>query len=100
VCALGWAGWLAAHVTGSDEAEEAPLADSGLPGLLKTEGELLSAPGPAPSVAESLMQTFEQAYCGEVAGLPFDPPVVRPCAVWVACNEQWAGVARAPCHAA
>ncbi|CAL8462410.1 g1943 [Coccomyxa elongata] len=60
-------GWVMPQATGSEEAEEAPLAGPISLGML---GE----PAPAhKSVAESLMQTFVHAYCGDTAaGLAFE----------------------------
>ncbi len=59
------------QATGSEEAEEAPLAGPISLGML---GE----PAPAhKSVAESLMQTFVHAYCGDTAaGLAFEAAAV------------------------
>lgn len=78
-------------MTGSDEAEEAPLGGplagplggptgGSLPALLQlleNESEPLhngNAPLAPSGITENLMHSFMQAYCGEVAGLPFDPP--------------------------
>ncbi len=82
--ACAGAGWLLPQATGSDEAEEAPLAEPISLGMLGGEQEGGNAPADK-SVAESLMQTFVHAYCGEAAsGLAFEATAVSaipPCHV-------------------
>ena len=77
------AGWLAPHMAGSDGGSEPQPrqagALAGAEGLVKDEATGIDPAIGAgtSSVAESLMQTFVQAYCsGPDAGLAFDPHMV------------------------
>ena len=72
-----------ARVTGSEEAEEAHLAGPISLGML---GEPDAAAPPHKSVAESLMQTFVHAYCGDTAaGLAFEAAAVSILPSHTAC---------------